>query len=232
MVAWPEVSRSAFASEQEASRKRERARARKALRLTENHAISLGGGALGEAAARRRSDRNLALLDKIQRHLLGPEFAAWYEATTGLDPKEWLEHTVISPEAFLERFAEPGFDQLEWTEGRVRTVADRNPWRDPEMRAYWGDELNAGVDPKTRRQILFQLATPRWADASKMAAFYIERDRLTCETGVRYHVDHIVPLVHPLVCGLHWEGNLRVITALENMRKSNRFDPDAFDFFC
>lgn len=37
----------------------------------------------------------------------------------------------------------------------------------------------------------------------------------------KLHVDHVVPLVHPFVCGLHTHDNLRLITARDNGRKSN-----------
>jgi hypothetical protein len=59
-----------------------------------------------------------------------------------------------------------------------------------------------------------------------MLEFYAESSRLTLETGIAHEVDHIVPLLSGLVCGLHCEANLQVITAFENQSKNNRFWPD------
>lgn len=69
-------------------------------------------------------------------------------------------------------------------------------------------------------------ATVAWASMDRIEAFYAEAQRLTRETGTPHHVDHIVPLISHLVCGLHCEANLQVITAHENLSKLNRYWPD------
>ena len=65
-----------------------------------------------------------------------------------------------------------------------------------------------------------------WANNETIKMMYLEAQRLTIETGVRHHVDHIVPLNSSVVCGLHNEFNLMVTTALDNLKKGNRKWPD------
>lgn len=70
------------------------------------------------------------------------------------------------------------------------------------------------------------LATPPWADFGPIRDVYREADRLTLVTGIKHHVDHIVPLNHPRICGLHVHWNLRPIKAAPNMAKSNDWCPE------
>lgn len=67
---------------------------------------------------------------------------------------------------------------------------------------------------------------PKWVDRKAIRALYAEAVRLTAETGIVHHVDHIVPLQSKLVCGLHVPCNLQVIPGDQNMSKSNRHWPD------
>lgn len=70
-------------------------------------------------------------------------------------------------------------------------------------------------------------ATPKWVTTGHklaMRQLYLQAMELTKITGERYVVDHIVPLISDVVCGLHVPWNLRVITQDENLRKSNKLD--------
>jgi hypothetical protein len=69
-------------------------------------------------------------------------------------------------------------------------------------------------------------ATPSWLSGPQLA--HIERTYKLAsiiqeETGMKYHVDHIVPLQGSNVCGLHVPWNLQVIPASVNASKSNKF---------
>ena len=68
--------------------------------------------------------------------------------------------------------------------------------------------------------------TPSWADMDAIRAVYLEARRLTRETGIAHHVDHIVPLQGKRVCGLHVHHNLQILTGPENCKKNNRFEVD------
>lgn len=76
------------------------------------------------------------------------------------------------------------------------------------------------------RKSLNKKITPPWASQEKIRLIYQEAKVLSETTGIPHVVDHIVPRKHPLVCGLHNEFNLQILTRKENSRKSNKFVTD------
>lgn len=93
--------------------------------------------------------------------------------------------------------------------------------------AEWKQRNKDRVAAKTaERRAKLLRATPSWADKNAMQGFYRESKRLTELTGIDHHVDHIVPLISELVCGLHCESNLQVSTKQDNLAKSNKYWPD------
>lgn len=70
-------------------------------------------------------------------------------------------------------------------------------------------------------------ATPPWITAEhklQMRQVYLTAQNFSKITGERYVVDHIIPLINPVVCGLHVPWNLRVMTQEENLKKSNKLE--------
>lgn len=69
-------------------------------------------------------------------------------------------------------------------------------------------------------------AVPSWANRFFIEEIYHLARLRTKLLGVKHHVDHIVPLRSEIVCGLHCERNLRVIPAIDNQKKHNKYWPD------
>ena len=68
-------------------------------------------------------------------------------------------------------------------------------------------------------------ATPQWGNKFFIKEIYSLAKLRTKLTGVDFEVDHIIPLKHPLVCGLHNEFNLQILEKRQNRVKSNTFQP-------
>lgn len=66
-------------------------------------------------------------------------------------------------------------------------------------------------------------ATPKWANKEKIKEIYVKAHKLSECSRIPHEVDHIIPLTSKLVCGLHNEYNLRIVTQKENREKTNTF---------
>ena len=104
----------------------------------------------------------------------------------------------------------------------ARPLEDRRMHRE-KYKAQNPELYKAYTSVRRRRH---KNATPAWItkeQKAKMRELYLLAMQLTRTTGEQYVVDHIVPLINPIVCGLHVPWNLRVITQEENLAKSNKF---------
>lgn len=71
-----------------------------------------------------------------------------------------------------------------------------------------------------RRKIKVEKATPNWDGDELIKLVYLKAQ----EWG--FAVDHIIPVNHKLVCGLHTWNNLQLLSTSENSKKYNNFIQD------
>lgn len=78
-----------------------------------------------------------------------------------------------------------------------------------------------------KRQSALEKRTPPWLSVDDLwmieqaYELAVLREQMT---GIKWHVDHIVPLRGKTVSGLHVPWNLQVIPATDNIKKGNKYD--------
>lgn len=120
-----------------------------------------------------------------------------------------------------------------YEENRSKKISDARKWAksNPDRRR----QLSRSWDKNNRNKCNARSAKRRaskvqrtvcWANEFLINEIYTLAKIKTEITGVVHHVDHIVPLTSKSVSGLHCEANLRIISASENISKSNKWWPD------
>jgi hypothetical protein len=80
---------------------------------------------------------------------------------------------------------------------------------------------------RTKRRMIESQAVPNWlneTDLFNIRLIYLKRDFISEVTGIPHHVDHIHPLKNKYLCGLHVPWNLQILSASDNLKKSNKLD--------
>jgi hypothetical protein len=117
------------------------------------------------------------------------------------------------------------YEKQRWAQRGKATEAERERQRAlARRRLKEKPEIIRAANTIARRNR--RLRRPTWF--GELDRFVIEEAaRLAAErqatTGVKWHIDHILPLCGKAVSGLHVWNNIQVITAVENHRKRNRF---------
>jgi len=87
-------------------------------------------------------------------------------------------------------------------------------------------ENNRGIKnaSEARRNAKKLQATPEWSELDKIKIVYEKAQWLGTVTGLKYHVDHIIPLQGENVCGLHVWQNLQILEESLNCSKNNKME--------
>jgi hypothetical protein len=136
-----------------------------------------------------------------------------YEA----NKEEWNKRSVAW------RAANPDKAKLIHAKFREANREQRNAYKSDWVQANRG-HVNAYCVKRHAEKLK---RTPAWLsefDKLKIECLYQLAAMRTRESGYIWHVDHIIPLQGKFVSGLHVPSNLRVIPAVENNRKYNRYE--------
>lgn len=110
------------------------------------------------------------------------------------------------------------------TEAKYR--AENKVKRNAQL-AVWKKENKGHINfLNSKRHASKLLRTPAWLteqDLLHIKCLYQVAAMRSRESGQEWHVDHILPLNGETVSGLHVPANLRVIPAIDNLRKYNTY---------
>jgi hypothetical protein len=99
--------------------------------------------------------------------------------------------------------------------------------RNPEyLKNHYKANKERYVAARAKRRAAQESATPAWLtaiDKAMIQEMYDVSEARFIQTGIKHHVDHIVPINGKNVAGMHVPWNLQVITAHENLSKGWRF---------
>ena len=97
------------------------------------------------------------------------------------------------------------------------------------IRKYLKNYREANLDAHNSRTAKYRAdklkRTPKWLDEEEFfikEAYELAKLRERC-TGIKWHVDHEIPLRGKNVSGLHVPQNIKVIPAKQNLEKSNKY---------
>lgn len=151
--------------------------------------------------AKRAYDANYRLLNVAKLKEKQARYAAKNKALINARTKAWIAKNPARHKA------------------NMRAAYLRNEQQNREKLRQWKKANPHKINANTAKRRA-HLAMPSWADASAIKRIYelARKDRK--------HVDHIVPLRSRIVCGLHCEANLQLLSPQDNFKKNNKHWPD------
>ncbi len=152
--------------------------------------------------------------------------------------KSYRKETKEKFEPYYKKYREENKENIK--EYHVKYYQENKEKHAAQMRAYYENHKNEYIEREkqlkkinpgyfTKKSATYKAskvnATPSWltkGDLDNIKLIYIEAAERSQRDGIKYHVDHLVPLHGKTVSGLHVPWNLQILEATKNMSKGNK----------
>ena len=135
--------------------------------------------------------------------------------------REWAQRNRVALAAYQKEYEKANKERI--AARRAARLIERR-----EVKRIWRkNNLGIVLATAAKRRAAKLKRTPAWLsnfDKLKIECLYQLAAMRNRESDQKWHVDHIIPLQGAFVSGLHVPGNLRVIPAIDNIRKSNQYE--------
>lgn len=151
---------------------------------------------------------------------------AWYEANKE-KAKAWAEANKEKRKEQLKAWKEANPEKVKAQ--RLKSQAINKEATIARIKRYHATEkgkLSLAIHRDLYRERV-KIASLNMYDAKAMAEIYRTCKLLTKSTGIKYEVDHIIPITNENVCGLHVSWNMQIMKKEENRKKSNKLTVDS-----
>lgn len=172
-------------------------------------------------------------IDDYQFHRVSGKYYQTCRRCRQLQSYAWGKKNQDKKNASDKKWRDANPEKLWWKrnpeEHKIKTAKASTEWRirNPEYHhEHYLNNKTKYVAARAKRRAAQENATPEWLTAIHKAQIQEMYDIALAkeiQTGVKHHVDHIVPIMGKAVSGMHVPWNLQVITAKENLSKGWRF---------
>lgn len=142
--------------------------------------------------------------------------------------KKYGPKNPVKKKVKTKKRTRPDFTQIVYKPAKTLEQIEKAKQQKREYVQQWAKNNPGKISAKRAKRRAAKLQrTPKWLSKEQLRLIediYIKSVELAKSTGIEHHVDHIVPLQGKTVSGLHVPWNLQILTAKENLVKSNQFE--------